>query len=72
MALIQQRLFYQCIRKYLLFAMGSLFFKKKSTLLGEDGQEVLGRLDGINIYNGIVLISSAIYLGLNTDTGFSF
>lgn len=52
--------------------MGSLFFKKKSGLLGEDGQEVLGRLDGINISNGMVLISSVIYWDLNTDTGFSF
>ena len=56
MALLQEKLSYQCIRKYLLFTMGSLFFDKKSAFPGEDGQEVLGLLADINIYKGMVLI----------------
>jgi hypothetical protein len=52
--------------------MGSLFLDKKSVLPGEDGQEVLGLLADINIYKGMVLICSVIYLDLHTDIGLFF
>jgi len=52
--------------------MGSFFFDKKSDLLGEDEQEVLGLLADINIYIGIALIASICYLTSLDAMCFSF
>jgi hypothetical protein len=47
---------HQCMRKYLLFTIGSLFLNSRSIFFGETGQEVLGLLADLRIYAGTLLM----------------